>query len=59
MNNHTLTVETEDGEQFVADIEDFNIEIEREQYCRELAMEYRKYHFKVGTLFNTDTGEKY
>jgi len=52
-----LIVETEDGEQFIADIKDFEVEIETTD--RGMGIMHEQYTFEVGTLINTETSEEH
>lgn len=60
MTNKTLIVETESGEQFIADIKHTTVEVNMEKYGDgRSSVTEREHHFEVGELINVETGEKY
>ena len=59
MTNDTITIETEDGEQFMADVQNVNFEVYMDSKRRAASIAEREYRFEVGTLINVETGEEY
>jgi hypothetical protein len=60
MTDTTLVIETEDGERFVADILDFEFEVDVQQYGGGVASkEFEEHRYEVGALINAETGEEH
>lgn len=59
MTDTTLVIETEDGERFVADIKDFEFEVDVQQYGSTATKEFEEHRYEVGALINAETGEEH
>lgn len=57
--NTELVIETDDGNTFVADVRDFGVEVEGEQFEDGAGIHEVEYRFEVSTMIDTDSGEEY
>ena len=57
--NPTLTIETSDGEQFIAGVEDFKLVRDMQELDSGVSVEHEEHRFEVDTLINVNTGEEY
>jgi len=57
MTNKELIIETEGGERFIADVRDFEVEVETSR--NGMYKLHEQYRFEVETLINSETGEQY
>lgn len=58
MNDSMVIIETDNGNRFVGDVENIEIDVEEEHYSKGITLENREYRLRVGTLINEKTGEE-
>lgn len=55
-----LIIETENGEQFIANIKSMDFEVNMAEYGQRVSsIDKCEYTFEVGTLINVESGEEY